>query len=391
MKSKSHDQRILVLAPTGQDAGLSVQFLRKAGLPAEACESTEELLQKMREGVGALLLAEEALEPESVQALRRELEEQASWSDLPITLITTHRTETERVPKYRKVFAPGANITILERPFRPGTLVSTMDVALRARGRQYQIRDLLEERTRHLEELEQRVRERTADLRELNAHLEALVFTVAHDLRTPLRGIQGFSKLLLDDCGSMLDDAGKRHLARIQASAERMDQLVIDLMAYGRIARAELELTAVSLGEAWNAAVTQCETLIESRRAEVQSFPPFPRVRAHLPTLTQVLANLLNNAVTFVPRNIPPRVWFWIEDAGPNVRAWVRDNGIGIAPEHHERIFRLFERVETMSEPGTGVGLSIVRKGVERMQGKVGLESAPGEGSRFWIELHKAA
>ena len=388
----ANDWRILVLAPTGQDAALSVGFLQRAGFHAEACDSLEDLIGRLRVGCAALLMAEEALEPRTIQVLNCVLEQQPSWSDLPITLITTHRTEMEKVPKYRKIFAPGANVNVLERPFRPGTLVSTIEVALRARRRQYQIRDLLDERTRNLEQLERRVEERTADLLELNTHLESLVYTVAHDLRTPLRGIQGYSKLLLDDCGNMLDENGKRHLARIKAASERMDTLVIDLMAYGRIARSEIELAPVHMEEAWKAAVAQCETVIENRRAIVQSIPPFPRVQAHFPTLTQVLANLLNNALIFVPKNVAPEVSFWIEDAGnTHVRAWVRDNGIGIAPEHHERIFRLFERVEILKEPGTGVGLSIVRKGIERMRGKVGLESAPGKGSRFWIELPKAA
>ncbi len=386
-----HDSRILVLAPTGQDAALSVGFLQKAGLQAAACNGLSALVDSLREGCAALLVAEEALELNSIQVLNGVIEQQPSWSDLPITLITSYRIDLEKVPRYRKIFSPGANVTILERPFRPTTLVSTLEVALRARRRQYQIRDLLEERTRHLGELEKRVEERTSDLLELNAHLESLVYTVAHDLRTPLRGIQGYSKLLLDDCGKVLDDNGKRHLSRIQSAAERMDTLVIDLMAYGRIARAEVELTTVQIEEAWKAALAQCETLIETRRAHVQSQPPFPRVRAHLPTLTQVLANLLNNALTFVPRHVSPEVAFWIEDVGNNVRAWVRDNGVGIAPEHHERVFRLFERVDTLNQPGTVVGLSIVRKGVERMRGKVGVESAPGQGSRFWIELPKAA
>lgn len=388
----ANDWRILVLAPTGQDAALSVGFLQRAGFHAQTCLDLPEIIQEIRVGCAALLMAEEALEPGAIQTLNDVLEEQPSWSDLPITLITTHRTESEKVPKYRKIFAPGANVTVLERPFRPGTLVSTIEVALRARRRQYQIRDLLEERTRSLEQLERRVQERTADLVELNTHLESLVYTVAHDLRTPLRGIQGYSKLLLDDCGEFLDEVGKRHVGRIKAAAERMDTLVIDLMAYGRIARSEIQLGPVQMEEAWRAAIAQCETLIENRRAHVQSTPPFPRVQAHLPTLTQVLANLLNNALTFVPANVPPEISFWIEDSSnSHVRAWVRDNGIGIAPEHHDRIFRLFERVETLKVPGTGVGLSIVRKGVERMRGKVGVESMPGQGSRFWIELPKAA
>jgi signal transduction histidine kinase len=383
------DHRILVLAPTGRDATLSVAFLEKARLNSTLCRNIAEVVHAIGEGCAALLMAEEALDAASIQTLNCVLEQQPSWSDLPITLITSHRTESERLPQYRKIFSPGANITLLERPFHPGTLVSTLEVAIRARRRQYQIRDLLHERGQHLKQLERRVAERTQDLLELNTHLESLVYTVAHDLRTPLRGIQGYSKLLLDDCASMLDETGKHHLSRIQTAAERMDALVIDLMAYGRIARAEIELTRVHLEDAWTAALAQCETLIENRHARIQALAPFPDVRAHLPTLTQVLANLLNNALSFVREDVLPQISFRTEDAGSNVRAWVEDNGIGIAPEHHERVFRLFERVETLKQPGTGVGLSIVRKGIERMHGKVGLQSALGQGSRFWIELPK--
>src|SRR4051812_44004139 len=161
LKLALEDQRILVLAPTGRDATLSVAFLEKAHLHSYPCKSMEELLELSRDGCAALLMAEEALDAASIESLNRVLDQQPSWSDLPITLITSHRTETERLPRYRKIFTAGANITLLERPFHPATLVSTLEVAIRARRRQYQIRDLLNERGQHLKELERRVAERT--------------------------------------------------------------------------------------------------------------------------------------------------------------------------------------------------------------------------------------
>jgi signal transduction histidine kinase len=116
-----------------------------------------------------------------------------------------------------------------------------------------------------------------------------------------------------------------------------------------------------------------------------------PRIKGHPTTLVQVVANLLGNAVKFVPPGMTPRVRVWAEERGERMRLWVEDNGIGIAPEHQERIFRVFERLHRReSYPGTGIGLAIVRKGMERMGGGCGVESAPGQGSRFWVDLPRA-
>ena len=112
-------------------------------------------------------------------------------------------------------------------------------------------------------------------------------------------------------------------------------------------------------------------------------------MRANEATLGQVLANLLSNALKFVAPGVLPRVRFWSEKRGEFIRLWLEDNGIGIAAQYHERVFRVFERLHGARYVGTGIGLSIVRKGVERMRGQVGLESAPGKGTRFWIELPK--
>jgi signal transduction histidine kinase len=116
---------------------------------------------------------------------------------------------------------------------------------------------------------------------------------------------------------------------------------------------------------------------------------PLPKVRAHEATLTQILANLLSNALKFVAPGTRPSVRFWAEDRGNQARLWLQDNGIGIPQREQERVFRVFERLNGTRYPGTGIGLSIVRKGSERMAGKTGLESEPGQGTRFWIELPK--
>ncbi len=135
----------------------------------------------------------------------------------------------------------------------------------------------------------------------------------------------------------------------------------------------------------------QLESELRGGDAKISVQEPLPTVLGNETTLAQVVANLLANAVEFIPAGRGPEVRMRAEQRDGHVRLWVEDNGIGIAPEYHERTFRLFERLHRPEEyPGTGIGLAIVRKAVERMGGGVGVESAPGQGSRFWIELRLA-
>jgi signal transduction histidine kinase len=220
--------------------------------------------------------------------------------------------------------------------------------------------------------------------------LEAFVYTIAHDLRAPLRAMQAFATLLLNDYAPALDSTAQNYAQRIVQSSERMDKLVIDLLAYGRTARTQLTLVPVPVEAAWRSAIAQYEETITRRNARVEATSQLPSVIAHDVTLSQVLANLLSNALKFSRPGEQPVVRIRADINGTVTRLWVEDNGIGIAPEHHERIFRIFERLNGPAYTGTGIGLSIVRKGVERMNGRVGLRSAPGEGTSFWIELPKA-
>jgi signal transduction histidine kinase len=200
----------------------------------------------------------------------------------------------------------------------------------------------------------------------------------------------GFSQLLVDEHASGLNETARLMLKRIQASSEFMDKLLFDLLAYARTASIPLKIGSVDAEKAWDAALLQCEAQVRTMGAYVHQDGPFPSVRADKTMLGHVLANLLSNALKFVPPGVQPRIHFRAANYGKNTRLWLEDNGTGIPAEYHERIFRVFERLNGAKHPGTGIGLSIVRKGVERMGGKVGVESAPGTGSRFWIELPKA-
>ncbi len=247
-----------------------------------------------------------------------------------------------------------------------------------------------EELRRYREHLEELVEERTARLEEKNAELEAFAYSVSHDLRAPLRAMQGFSRALLEDYASVLDARGRDYAERVVSAASRMDSLIRDLLDYSRISRHEIKMGAVSLDEVVEDALRQLDAGIREKEAMVKVEGPLPWVKAHYSTLLQVVANLISNAITFTAPGVKPEVCIDWEELDGWVRLRVADNGIGIAPEHRERIFRIFERLHGVETyPGTGIGLAVVRKGMERMGGRIGVESEEGKGSEFWIELPK--
>lgn len=239
----------------------------------------------------------------------------------------------------------------------------------------------------HAHELEQKVAERTARLAETVQSLEGLTYTIAHDLRAPLRAMEGLSAMLVEDYGQVLDGTGQEYARRIQAAAHRMDRLIQDLLAYGRLNQIELALAPTSLEEIFAKTTELLADEIRARQGCVSIEHPLPAVMANAVLLEQILANLVTNALKFVAPGLTPEVRIWAEPHGDFLRVWVADNGIGIEPKYHARIFNMFERLHAQEYTGTGVGLAIVRKGTERMQGRVGLESQPGRGSKFWIEL----
>ena len=237
------------------------------------------------------------------------------------------------------------------------------------------------------ETLEHRVQERTAELKERNAELDAFAHSVSHDLRAPLRAIEGFSRALLEDYGPQMEGEGHDFLEYIADSAVQMDGLIKDLLAYSRIGRTELRLQAVSFEGVVAEAKGQLQASIDSSNAEVIVDGQLPSVRAHFATLRQVVANLLSNALKFASLDVRPEIRIWAELRQGMVRLWVQDNGIGIDEEYQTRIFQAFERLHGIERyPGTGIGLAIVQRATERMGGRCGVESTLGQGSRFWVE-----
>jgi signal transduction histidine kinase len=249
--------------------------------------------------------------------------------------------------------------------------------------------------------LERLVAERTTELSSTNKQLEAFVYTIAHDLRAPLRSMEGFSDMLVKDERLGLSGRGHDFAQRISASARLMDAMLTDLLAFSRISQQKLDLVPVKLETIVGATLARLQRDIQKTKGQVQATGPWQAVLAHGPTLNQVLFNLLSNALKFVRSGVPPQIRLRTEEASsarPStpflhpgfVRVWVEDNGIGIAPEHRDQIFRLFLRLHRDAFEGTGVGLAIVQKAIERMGGRIGVESSSGHGSRFWFDLRKA-
>ena len=242
----------------------------------------------------------------------------------------------------------------------------------------------------HAVNLERTVAERTEHLRATVQELEAFSYSIAHDMRAPLRAMQGFAAVLEEDFAQGLAPEAKQYLRRLAASAVRLDALIRDVLNYSKLARGEMVLARVEPQDLIKEIVESYPNL---RPTEIHLEGSIPPVLANRAALTQVVSNLLGNAVKFVVRGVQPHVKVWGESTrGEWVRIWFEDNGIGIRREVQERIFHMFQRLNSPDDyEGTGIGLTIVRKAMERMGGKVGVESEPGMGSRFWIELKKSA
>ena len=244
--------------------------------------------------------------------------------------------------------------------------------------------------TEHSRTLEKKVAARTVQLEKSMKQMESFCYSIAHDLRAPLRAMEGFANALVEDYSPKLDEVGCEYARRIAKSSQRMDQLIQDLLTYGRLAHVELPKVWLSLEEKTDAVLAHFADDIKRLKADVCLRRPLPKILANPTVLEQVLSNLISNALKFVPGDSTPQIEIGASETERMVRVWVKDNGIGIAPEHHGRIFQVFEKLhDTAQYRGTGIGLAIVSKGIERMGGKFGVESEAGKGSCFWFELPK--
>ncbi len=302
-------------------------------------------------------------------------------------------------------------------------LVTTLGQYLAtALDREYTSRQLQtarEQLAHHAQDLEQQVQERTSRLQETIAELETFSYTLAHDLKAPMRGMSGYCDMLLEDFAEALPPRAKFLLEQLARTSGRMEALTQDLLAFSRVSRQAVVLSRVEIEPI-------IEDLAALRVPAVRQYltlhHPLHAVLGHRALLQQVFSNLVDNALKYVePRAVPnitirselvpcvtpntrsgPLLFNSIEPAvgesaslvelpRPRIRFWVEDQGIGMPSEVHQKVFGIFERAVTSEHyEGTGIGLAIVARAMQRMGGTCGVESEPGKGSRFWLELPAA-
>lgn len=224
----------------------------------------------------------------------------------------------------------------------------------------------------------------------INKELDSYTSTVSHDLRAPLRAMQGFANALIEDCADKLDENGKFYIERIVKAAEHMDMLIKDLLEYSKLEKIDSKIKKLNVEKLLEEVFNNLTNEIKKMNAEITIEKPLPGVKADYNFLFQIFLNLISNAIKFVEEGKKPSVKIWAEEKEDKVKFWIEDNGIGIPAKYHEKIFNVFERLHGSERySGTGIGLAIVKKCVEKLEGKFGLVSEPGKGSKFWFEVSK--
>jgi PAS domain S-box-containing protein len=319
-----------------------------------------------------------------------------------------HQDDREEVrSEWRRALADGADYSSEFRVLLPNGDLRWISAMARCfhNGRHRMLGVTLDVTDRKLagEILERTVADRTVELQETIGELEAFSYSISHDLRAPLRSIQGYARILIQECGENLDAECRAYLERIHAAGERMDRLIQDVLTLSRVARTDFKLEPVDLDQLARSIVESFPNL-QAPHAQILVEGRLPAVLGNPAALTQCLSNLLGNAVKFVAPGQHPCVRLWAECAElaldvpasaktatyePMIRVFVQDNGIGIPKQAQEKIFGIFQRLSKEYE-GTGIGLAIVKKAAERMRGRIGVHSEAGRGSTFWIDLHRA-
>ncbi|MBA3032963.1 MAG: hypothetical protein FP818_07760 [Rhodocyclaceae bacterium] len=247
----------------------------------------------------------------------------------------------------------------------------------------------MEDEVRQLNvELEERVRQRTAELATANKELETFTYSVSHDLKAPLRGIDGYSRLLLDQHHDQLNEEGRLFLNNVRQSVDKMSKLIEDLLTYSRMERRSLQNQGVDLERL-------VATILDERKADIEAMGMTVAVsllglsvRADAEGMAIVMRNLVDNAIKFTRDSRPPTLSIRGTAAEKSVILEVTDNGIGFDMQFHDRIFDIFQRLQRSEDyPGTGVGLAIVHKAMQRMGGRIWATSSPGQGATFYLEL----
>jgi len=371
------DRRVLFLAATARDGETTAAVLSPLGIPVHICANFTDLMREIAVGAGVVMLPEEAATAQHNASLGRALAAQPQWSDLPVLVLTRPGADSAEAGAAVKMLG---NVTLLERPLRVATLVSVVATALRARERQYQIREHLAERARAEEAL------RLADHRK-----DEFLATLGHELRNPLAPL--LTGLQLLRASGLQDPAVIRVSGVMERQIAHLVRLVNDLLEVSRITRGliHVDRVAVDLMSIINAAVETCRPAIDASRHQltIDSCAEPLTVNGDAVRLTQVFANLVTNAAKYTTERGHIRVRLRADDGRAVVS--VSDDGIGIAPDQLTSVFEMFtqlDRSNRLGQGGLGIGLTLVRSLVEMHGGTVTAHSEGiGKGSEFIVSL----
>ena len=359
--------RVLLVDDRPENLNALEALLEGCGATTVRAASGTEALKRLLEEDYALILMDVRMPEmdgfETAQLVHRRKRSRAT----PIVFLTAHGDDPASI---LRGYESGA-VDYLPKPIVPEILRAKVAFFLEL----YEKGELLRRQAEHLASL--------------NRELEAFSSTVSHDLKAPLRAMRSWSQIVLDEYrGKTLDAEAEETLRRVLEAGDRMNELIQSLLTYAKVSRADITVEPVDFDAVVRDALASTKGELDARDAEVRVERPLGAGCGHRASLVQAVANLLSNANKFTPPGTRPVLTVRAETRGERRRLWVEDNGIGIEPADCARIFRPFERLHSQATySGHGIGLAIVQRAVERVGGAVGVESEPGKGSRFWIEV----
>ena len=379
---------VAVHAPTGRDGQLTVAVLERWGLSARLCVDMRNLCDAITDDIGVLLVAEEALGRGTREQLLDALSKQPSWSDIPLIVLTGEGELSRSISEGIEAVTTRGNAVLLERPVRIATLITALRSALRARLRQFEIRDYVVERERLLES----ERAARAEAEDANRAKSRFLTVMSHELRTPLNAIGGYAELIELEVHGAITDAQREALQRIQRSERHLLGLIESVLSFARVeaGTVRFNIRKVGTAELLSTAETLVEPQVRSRglRVELVDCDEAMWIAADFEKACQILLNLLSNALKFTPRG--GQVTLTCASRDDAVEISVRDTGMGIPADKLDSIFEPFVQVDTRltrTQEGVGLGLAISRDLARGMGGDLSVKSTLGKGTCFTLRL----